>query len=300
MADFIAKADDFKKQAEKKTKTVFGGVFGNKFEEAAELFEKAANNYKLGKSFGDAADMYEKLGDVYIKLDSKYEAATAYVEAAKCAAKSSGQRATALLQRAVSLYTDMGRLNMAARQLREIAEQSEKQGLKEEAIQFYIQASDLFETENSNAEASKCKLKVAEFYADLGQFKKSAELFEEAAERAVESNLLKFSARGYLLNAGICLLNVLDVNAIDAKLDRYRDIDLQFSGSREAKLLENLADAFRNQDEKLFATSLAEFDSITRLDAWKTRILLAAKRRLQDMELGVGGNDDDEEDDSML
>lgn len=27
-------------------------------------------------------------------------------------------------------------------------------------------------------------------------------LFEEAAKRAVENNLLKFSARGYLLNAG--------------------------------------------------------------------------------------------------
>uniref|UniRef100_A0A7S0VHJ8 Uncharacterized protein n=1 Tax=Polytomella parva TaxID=51329 RepID=A0A7S0VHJ8_9CHLO len=299
MGDFIAKADDFKKQAEKKSKTVFGGMFGNKFEEAAELFEKAANNYKLGKSFGDAADTYEKLGDIYMKLDSKYEAATAYVEAAKCAAKSNNQRATSLLQKAVSLYTDMGRLNMAARQLREIGEQNEKQGLKDEAIQFYIQAADLFETENSNAEASKCKLKVAEFYADLGQFRKSAELFEEAAERAVESNLLKFSSRGYLLNAGICLLNVLGVEAMDKKMDRYRDIDLQFSGSREEKLLENLVDAFRNQDEAIFATSLAEFDSITRLDAWKTRILLAAKKRLQDMELGVGSHDDADED-SML
>jgi hypothetical protein len=37
------------------------------------------------------------------------------------------------------VYTDMGRLNMAARQLREIAEAQEKQGLKEEAIAFYSQ-----------------------------------------------------------------------------------------------------------------------------------------------------------------
>lgn len=34
---------------------------------------------------------------------------------------------------------DMGRLNMAARQLKEIAENNEKQGLKDEAITFYEQ-----------------------------------------------------------------------------------------------------------------------------------------------------------------
>lgn len=32
----------------------------------------------------------------------------------------------------------------------------------------------------------------------------AVEIFEEAAKRAVENNLLKFSARGYLLNAGAC------------------------------------------------------------------------------------------------
>lgn len=37
---------------------------------------------------------------------------------------------------------DMGRLNMAARQLKEIAENNEKQGLKDEAITFYEQVSD--------------------------------------------------------------------------------------------------------------------------------------------------------------
>lgn len=43
------------------------------------------------------------------------------------------------LQQAVSLYTDMGRLGMAARQLREIGEVLEKEGAKEEAIMFYEQ-----------------------------------------------------------------------------------------------------------------------------------------------------------------
>ncbi len=49
-----------------------------------------------------------------------------------------------------------------------------------------------------------CRLKVAEFSAELGHYSKAVELYEEAAKRAVENNLLKFSARGYLANAGQC------------------------------------------------------------------------------------------------
>lgn len=42
-----ATGDSFMAQADKKLKSF--GFFGNKYEEAAELLEKAANNYKLGK-----------------------------------------------------------------------------------------------------------------------------------------------------------------------------------------------------------------------------------------------------------
>lgn len=45
----------------------------------------------------------------------------------------------------------------------------------------------------------------------------------------------------------------------------------QFAGSREATLLEACADALAQCDEKAFATAVAEFDSLTRLDAWKVR-----------------------------
>lgn len=90
-------------------------------------------------------------------MDSKYEAASTYVEAAKVCAKTQPQQSTDLLKKAVSLYTEMGRLNMAARQLKDIAEVNEKQGDKEEAMSFYAEAADLFETENSTSEATKCR-----------------------------------------------------------------------------------------------------------------------------------------------
>jgi alpha-soluble NSF attachment protein len=272
------------------------GFFGNKHEEAAELYEKAANNFKLGKCWAEATECYVALAECNIKMDSKHEAATAYVEASKCAAKNKPEQATALLHKAVALYTDMGRLNMAARQLREIAEVNEKSGNKAEAITFYDQAADLFETEGSNAEATKCKLKIAEFAGELGHYKKAVELFEEAAKRAVENNLLKFSARGYLLNAGICYMCYASADDLEIKIAKYKDIDLQFDGSREAMLLDQCCEAFQMLDSKSverFATALGEFDRMIRLDAWKTKILLAAKRRLESM---IEGDEDSEDD----
>ena len=61
---------------------MFARFFGNKYEEAAELLEKACNNYKLAKAWGKAAEGFELLADCHLKSDSKHDAASACVEAA--------------------------------------------------------------------------------------------------------------------------------------------------------------------------------------------------------------------------
>jgi len=55
----------------------------------------------------EAAACYEALADVNTKLDSKHDAATSYVEAAKCAMKFDAVQGVALLKRAVDMYTDV-------------------------------------------------------------------------------------------------------------------------------------------------------------------------------------------------
>lgn len=47
---------------------------------------------------------------------------------------------------------------------------------------------------------------VALFSAELGRYDVAISIFEDTARAAVQNNLLKFSARGHLLNAGICHL----------------------------------------------------------------------------------------------
>lgn len=48
MGDQMARGEEFEKKADKKLSG--WGLFGSKFEDAADLFEKAANSFKLAKS----------------------------------------------------------------------------------------------------------------------------------------------------------------------------------------------------------------------------------------------------------
>ena len=47
---------------------------------------------------------------------------------------------------------------------------------------------------------------VAQFSAELDQYETAVEIYEDIAKTSLENNLLKYSAKGYLLNAGICRL----------------------------------------------------------------------------------------------
>lgn len=279
MADFQAKARDYAAKADKKMKSF--SFFGNKYEDAADLYEKAANQYKLAKAWVEAGETFMKLAEVHVKLESKHDAASCWVEASKAFMKVEKQNAVRCLQQAVSLYTDMGRLGMAARQLREIAEVLEKEGNKEEAIMFYEQAGDLFHTENSTSEENKCNLKIAQFAAELERYPQAIDLYEQVARASVDNNLLKYSAKGYLLNAGICQLCSADLITIRAAIERYKDIDVSFDSSREAKLLEDMADAVEAGDVEQFSTAVAEYDNLSRLDPWKTTMLVRVKRKIQ-------------------
>lgn len=67
-------------------------------------------------------------------------------------------------------------------------------------------------------------------------------------------------------------------------------MDPTFNGTREfnlAKVLwinKALVDAVENSDVEAFSTALKEFDRMTKLDEWKTTLLLRVKNTIQDDE----------------
>ncbi|XP_073316481.1 alpha-soluble NSF attachment protein-like [Primulina huaijiensis] len=283
MGDQIARAEEFEKKAEKKV----GGwaFFGSKQEDAADLFDKAANAYKLGKSWDQAGAVYIKLANCYLKLDSKHEAANAYADAAHCYKKTNSKESIHCLQQSVNLFLDIGRLNMSARYYKEIAELYEQEENLEQAIVYYERAADLFQSEEVSTSANQCRQKIAQFAAQLEQYQKAIEIYEDIGRQSLNNNLLKYGVKGHLLNAGICQLCKGDVVAINNALERYQDLDPTFSGTREYRLLEDLAAALDEEDVEKFTGAIKEFDSMTRLDAWKTTLLLRVKEALKAKEL---------------
>ncbi|CAA0808004.1 Alpha-soluble NSF attachment protein 2 [Striga hermonthica] len=283
MGDQIARGEEFEKKAEKKLSG--WGLFGSKHEDAAELFDKAANAFKLAKSWDQAGAVYVKLANCHLKLDSKHEAASAYADAAHCYKKTNIKESISCLEQAVNLFLDIGRLTMAARYYKEIAELCEQEQNLEQSIVYYERAADLFQNEEVTSTANQCKQKVAQFAAQLEQYPKAIEIYEEIARHSLNNNLLKYGVKGHLLNAGLCQLCRGDVVAITNALEKYQELDPTFSGTREYKLLADLAAAVDEEDVAKFTAAVKEFDSMTQLDAWRTTLLLRVKEALKAKEL---------------
>ncbi|XP_057475444.1 alpha-soluble NSF attachment protein-like [Actinidia eriantha] len=285
MADQKARGEDFEKKAEKKFSG--WGLFGSKYEDAADLFEKAANSFKLAKSWDQAGSVYVKLANCHLKLDSKHEAAGAYADAAHCYKKTNTIESISCLEQAVNLFLEIGRLNMSARYYKEIAELYEANQSFEKAIVYYERAADLYHSEEASSTANQLRQKIAQFAAQLEQYQKAIDIYEDIARDSLNINLLKYGVKGHLLNAGICQLckGKGETVAISNALERYQELDPNFSGSREHRLLADVADAIDQEDVAKFTDAVKEFDSMTKLDAWKTTLLLRVKEAIKAKEL---------------
>ncbi|KAK4277767.1 hypothetical protein QN277_015715 [Acacia crassicarpa] len=283
MADQLARGEEFEAKAEKKLNS--WGFFSSKHEDAADLFDKAANSFKLAKAWDKAGSTYIKLANCYFKVESKHEAAQAYVDAAHCYKKTNINEAVSCLDKAVNIFCEIGRLSMAARYFKEIAELHESEQNIEQAIVYYEKAADFFANEEVTTSANQCRQKVAQFAAQLEQYQKAIDIYEDIARQSLNNNLLKYGVKGHLLNAGICQLCKADDVAITNALERYQELDPTFSGTREYRLLADIADSVEQEDVGKFTDVVKEFDSMTPLDSWKTTLLLRVKEKLKSKEL---------------
>jgi alpha-soluble NSF attachment protein len=93
---------------------------------------------------------------------------------------------------------------------------------------------------------------------------------------------MKWSVKEYLLKAGMCHLATGDMVATNRALESYRDLDPSFTQTREHQLLVDLAEAVEEGDHEKFADKLFQFDQMSKLDKWKTTILLRVKEGIEE------------------
>lgn len=302
-----SKGDAFLKEAESilKKSTWFSSSTERKYEDAAEWFTKAANAYKVGGCNDEAGAAYQRASELYKeKLKSLGEASKCLSDAGACLKKSNPAEAIGCYRSAVTLLCDAGRLNQAAKLSKQIAEIFENDGAASDdgggavtaAIASYQQAAELFEMEQAKSQASSCLQKVAELSSgalDPPELLRAAEIYESLGRQCLESNLLKYNAKTHFLNGVMCHLANGDSVGASQAMARFDSLDYTFADSREGKFAKQLVECVEQYDPEGFATACFEYDRISKLDPWKTSMLVKVKRSIED---GTGGGEGDDDD----
>lgn len=115
-----------------------------------------------------------------------------------------------------------------------------------------------------------------------GDYYKSIELYEKVAKASVANNLMKWSVKDFFLKSGLCLLAVGDAVATNRAFEKYRDMDPTFPSTREHQLLIDLSETVEAGDQEAFADKLFQYDQVSKLDKWKTTILLRIKDAIEE------------------
>jgi len=278
------KARELVNKAEKKLKS-FSLFSSSGKEEAVELFDKAAAQFKLNKEWDEAAKVYVRAAHVSEQLKNELEACNFYSNAAKCYKNTSPKDAIRTFRLAVQLHMESNRFSAAAKIYQAIAELEEKLELIPQAIESYNKAAECFFSEDSQSNAHQMLLKVAHFAARRDDYKKAVEIFEKVATGSLDNRLLIHSVKEYYFKAMLCHLCMcaksLDSSPALEALEKYKDTYPGFDGSREAKLIEGIAGTFQTADVQKFTDIVFQYDRIYKLDNWTTSMLLDIKTMMQ-------------------
>ncbi|KAL1936172.1 hypothetical protein VTP01DRAFT_306 [Rhizomucor pusillus] len=273
-------AQELLQQADKRLNSWSWFSSGNKEEDAAALYEKAGNTFKLAQRWSEAAEAFIKAAQLFNNgAETQYEASKAYENAAKCYKKSSPEEAVKALQDAIKIDTNTANFRNAAKHHQEIAEIFESDIIDlGGAMENWDQAAKLFMADDSQAMVNKCLLKVAHFAAQLEQYDKAIENLESVSASSIDNPLTKWSVKEYFFKAGLCYLCKGDTVGTKRAIEKYCSMDVTFESTREYQFLQDILTCVEGGEVELFTQKVYEYDRIVRLDQWKTSILLRIKK----------------------
>ncbi|KAF8640484.1 hypothetical protein AX17_000147 [Amanita inopinata Kibby_2008] len=263
-----------------------GGWFSSssaKFEEAGDLYQQAANSFKIEKLFKEAGDAFSREAECRERCKEQNEAANAWWNAAKAYKRGYPDLAIQALTQTVVHLTQGGRFRQAADREKEIGQiyLQESNDLRK-ACESYVRAGDWYAQEDANATANACYKDAADLHAELEEYPQAIARYEQVADHSLTSALTRYSVKEYWLRAGLCALAMNDVVTAKRNMVKYTNQDGTFTSTREAKFLNVLMEAVEAGDTEQFTGAVFEFDQVVKLDNWKTSILLKIKRGIQE------------------
>ncbi|THH34043.1 hypothetical protein EUX98_g141 [Antrodiella citrinella] len=263
-----------------------GGWFSSsssKYEEAGDLFQQAANAFKIDKLFKEAGDAHAREAECREKCQESNEAAQAWWNAAKAYKRGQPDLAIQALSQTITHLTKQGRFRQAADREKEIGQiyLQELSDLRK-ACDSFERAADWYAQEDATATANACYKDAADLHADLEEYPQAIARYEQVANGSLNSPLTKYSVKEYWLRSSLCALAMNDPVTAKRNMTKYTSLDTTFSSTREAKFINFLIDTIEGGDMEGFTGAVFEYDQVTKLDNWKTNILLKIKRGIQE------------------
>lgn len=291
-------AEELMKQGDKKTKKLFGGQ--SKYEDAAELYSKAAIQYKKVQDWRGATAAYEKVVAMAVKLKEPGDQIGALEEAAKCALKFDVAKAMSFQEQAIQLMERDGKYNKAGKaaekNAKALAEQLEERehGPSEEdqerLIQWWQKAADYYKLEkHSTSDMNACRVHIADINAKLGRYREAIEINEDLGMLYADDALLKFNAKMFFFTSLLCHLAIIDpkdkesgLEKFEEKFAAYQDKDTQFTElTHEHRFCTAVVQAFQDDDPKKYSEAHKAYEKVHPLDRQKTTMVLRGKAALK-------------------
>lgn len=254
----------------------FLGDPNQKYEEAADLYEKAANLYKIDGEWAKAGKAFTKSADCFLKIGNNYEASSSFVKAGKCFKKIDIERAIQCLILASEGYYSLGRFPMAAGVQKLIGELCGAIGEQEREVVAYTLAAEYYNLGDQTMSANEVYIRAAKAQAILGRYIEAATIYERVAGGSIMEN--KWNVKSHLFAAGLCrILHNPDSVAAENTIRRYEALDVTFGSTVECSLLKEISESLAVSDVGSFTEAVRDYSQRAPLGDWNTTLLIRIK-----------------------
>ncbi|SCV02059.1 LAMI_0G15500g1_1 [Lachancea mirantina] len=258
---------------------LFGASDSYRYEEAADLYVEAANLYRLRKELDTAGATFLDAAECQQKAGNDDEAGNTFVEAFKAfKSGSSPFKAAQALSKAIEIFTRRGQFRRGANFKFELAEilESDLQDYPG-AMEAYETAADWYAQDQALALANKSYLKCADLKALDAKYIDACDIYRKVIQNSLGNRLSQWSIKEYYLKLVLCYMAADDQVAAQKSLNEAVSEDSNFASSREHELLTALIECYSAGDVEHFSAKVYEFDRYSKLDKWKTTVLLKIK-----------------------
>jgi alpha-soluble NSF attachment protein len=273
-------------EAERKVDNIEKSFFhltpkSHKYEDAAELFTKAAKQYQLAKSYIDAGNAFIRATDCYKHSNySQHNIANCYIQAAHNFSKQDVTAGIAAMLKGINIMAEDGKFSTAAKHEKELAEMFETVGDLDNAVKHFEIAAEYYEMEGSKATAAGCLSSVVPLAAAKGDYYKAIDLLEKMCD-SYANTLARHSIKDHIIKAGILYLCIPDYVAAEKGLQRWIQKYADFKGTREYNFLSGLVNAATRGNSDEFNKAISEWETISPLDSFKENYLQLAAKKLE-------------------